>query len=206
MCGKSLAYCQQSKMAESCDPSSSQEPELKSPGCSHFRRRSDDHHRCQQCRLNDGLTLCTEESPCNVYRDWLPEAWAALDKALKQKQKRKVAPAAKRAHDTMDDSIELHAPEDGLQAPPVKKRDDRSTRQQQDSAKKAKTATSSKTSKAMDDQPSDPMIISVCYFNISTTDNTMSACLRPADTPSNEYSTTPPSISCQQRNDNIIRG
>ena len=50
-----------------------------------------------------------------VHRDWLPEAWAALDKALKQK--RKAVAAAKRAPDTMDDSIELHAPEDGLQVP-----------------------------------------------------------------------------------------
>ena len=32
-------------------------------------------------------------------------------------------------------------PEDGLQAPPVKKRDEGLTRQQQDSAKKTKTAT-----------------------------------------------------------------
>ena len=101
------------------------------------------HHRCQQCHLNDGLTLCTPESPCDVGKDWLPEAWAALDKALKQKQKRKAAAAAKTAHDTMVDSIELHDPEDELQAPPVKKRDDWSSQPQQDSAKKAKTATSS---------------------------------------------------------------
>ena len=32
------------------------------------------HHRCQQCRLNNGLTLCTKESPWDVCRDWLPEA------------------------------------------------------------------------------------------------------------------------------------
>ena len=36
-----------------------------------------------------------------------------LDKAMRQKQKRKAAGAAKRAHD-MDDCIEIHAPEDGL--------------------------------------------------------------------------------------------
>ena len=48
----------------------------------------------------------------------------------------------------------LHTPEDGLQASPVKKRDNGLTRQQQDLAKKTKTATSSKTSKAMDDRPS----------------------------------------------------
>ena len=101
-------------MAESRDRSSSQEPQLKFPGCSHFRRRSDNHHRCQQCRLNDGLTLCTQESLCEVCKDWLPEVWDALDKVLRQKQKREAAAAAKRAHDTMDDSIELLAPEDGL--------------------------------------------------------------------------------------------
>ena len=127
-------------MAEPHDLSSLQEPQLKFPGCSHFRRHSDNHYRCQHCRLNDALTLCTRK----ICRDWLPEA---LDKALKQKQKRKAAAAVKRTHDSMDDSIELHAPEDGLQAPPVKKRDDGSTRLQQDSARKDKTATSSKASK-----------------------------------------------------------
>ena len=109
-------------MVEPHDRSSSQEPQLKFPGCSHFRRRSDNHHHCQQCYLNDGLALCTRESPCDVSRDWLPEAWVALDKAVKQEQKCKAAAAAKRANDSMGDSIELHVPEDGLQAPPVKKR------------------------------------------------------------------------------------
>ena len=65
-----------------------------------------------------------------------------------------MAAATKRAHDSMDDSIELLAPKDGLQAPPVKKRDDGSSRQQHDSAGKDKTATSSKASKATDAQPS----------------------------------------------------
>ena len=137
-------------MAEPRDRSSSQEPQLKFLGCSCYRRRSDNHHRCQQCCLKDIFTLCTSEVPCDVCRDWLPEAWAALDKALKQKMK--AAAAAKRAHDSMDESIELHAPEDGLQAPPIKKRDDGSTWQQHDSARKDKTATSSKTSKATDDR------------------------------------------------------
>ena len=50
------------------------------------------------------------------------------------------------------------------------------------------------------------LLVSVCYSNIFTTDNTMSACLRPTDTPSNIYLTTPPSISCQPRNENIVRG
>ena len=50
------------KMVESCDQSSSQETQLKFPGCSHFRWRSDNHQHCQQCCLNDGLTLCTKDS------------------------------------------------------------------------------------------------------------------------------------------------
>ena len=40
---------------------------------------------------------CTRESPCGVCKDWVPEEWAALDKAIKLKQKRKTA-VAKRAH------------------------------------------------------------------------------------------------------------
>ena len=141
-------------MAEPRDRSSLQEPQLKFQGCSHFRRCSDNHHLCQQCHLNDGLTLCATESLCDVNRYWLPVAWAELDKVLKQKQKRKAASAAKRVHDSMDDFIELHAPEDGLQAPPVKKRDDGSTRPQHDSAGKDKTATLSKMSKGTDSRPS----------------------------------------------------
>ena len=149
---KVARFWQQSKMGESRYCSSPTEPQLKFPGCSHFRRHSDKHYRCQQCRLNDGLTLCTQESPCDICKDWLPEAWQALDKAMRQTQKRKAAAAAKTAHDSMDDSIAIHAPEDGLQVPPVKRKDDESSRQQ-DSAKRAKTATSS-TSKATDVWPS----------------------------------------------------
>ena len=63
---------------------------------------------------------------------------------MKFKQKRKVAAAAKRAHDSMDDFIEIHAPEDELQAPPVKKKADGSTRLKDDSVRKDKSATSSK--------------------------------------------------------------
>ena len=137
-------------MAETRDRSLSTEPQLKFPGCSHFRRRSDNHYRCQQCRLNDGLTLCTQDSPCDVCKDWLPEAWQALDRAMRQKQKRMAAAAAKRAHD-MNDSIEIHAPEDGL--PPIKQREDESSRHK-DLAKRAKTATSS-TSKATEAKSAD---------------------------------------------------
>ena len=62
-------------MAErSRDRSSSAESQPKFPGCSHFRRRNDSHLHCQQCRLNEGQPLCTQDSPCLVYKDWLPEA------------------------------------------------------------------------------------------------------------------------------------
>ena len=139
---------------ESRDRPSLQQPQLKFPGCSYYRRRSDNHHRCQQCHLNKGLTFCTRESLCDLCRDWLTEAWAALDKALKQKQKHKVVAAAKRVHDSMDDSIELHAPKDGLHIPPIKRKDDGSIRQKNDSVGKGKTTTSSKASKATDSRPS----------------------------------------------------
>ena len=100
-------------MAErSCDRSSSTESQPKFPECSHFRRRNDNHRRC---RLNDGLPLCTQDSPCLVCKDWLPEAWTAQAKATAQKNRRKAAAAAKaakKASETMDDSVELHEPED----------------------------------------------------------------------------------------------
>ena len=131
------------KMGESRDRSSSMEPQLKFPGCSHYRRRSDNHFRCQQCRLNEGLTLCTQEAPCYVCKDWLPEARQALEKAVQQKPKRKVAASAKAAkkRQEMDGSIETHAPEEGLQVPPVKHRDDGSSKKL-DLTKRADSATS----------------------------------------------------------------
>ena len=77
-------------MAErSRDRSSSTESQPKFPECSHFWRRNDNHRRCQQCRLNDGLPLCTQDSPCLVCKDWLPEAWIAQAKATAQKNRRK---------------------------------------------------------------------------------------------------------------------
>ena len=101
-------------MAErSRDRSSSTESQPKFPECSHFRRRNDNHRRCQQCRLNDGLPLCTQDSPCLVCQDWLPEAWTAQAKATAQRNRRKAAAAAKAARketEMMDDSVELHAP------------------------------------------------------------------------------------------------
>ena len=75
-------------MAErSRDRSSSTESQPKFPECSHFRRRNDNHRRCQQCRLNDGLPLCTQDSPCLVCQDWLPEAWTAQAKATAQRNR-----------------------------------------------------------------------------------------------------------------------
>ena len=81
--------CLRQKMVErSRDRSSSTESQPKFPECSHFRRRNDNHSRCQQCRLNDGLPLCTEDSPCLVCQDWLPEAWTAQAKATAQRNRR----------------------------------------------------------------------------------------------------------------------
>ena len=110
-------------MAEewSRDRSSSAESQPKFPGCSHFRRRNDNHLRWQQCRLNEGQPLCTQDRPCLVCKDWLPEAWAAQAKANAQKNRRKaaaVAKAAKKAsEETMDNSVEIHAPEEAIQLP-----------------------------------------------------------------------------------------
>ena len=101
-------------MAErSRDRSSSNESQPKFPECSHFRRRNDNHRRCQQCRLNVGLPLCTQDSPCLVCQDWLPEAWTAHAKATAQRNRRKAtaaAQAARKETEMMDDSMELHAP------------------------------------------------------------------------------------------------
>ena len=101
-------------MAErSRDRSLSTESQPKFPECSHFRRRNDNHRSCQQCRLNDGLPLCTQDSPCLVCQDWLPEAWTAQAKATAQRNRRKAAAAAKAARketEMMDDSVELYAP------------------------------------------------------------------------------------------------
>ena len=130
------------KMAEpkSCDRSSSTESQLKFLGCMHYRRCNDNHYRCQQCHLNKGLTLFTEDSPCEVCKDWLPEAWQAQEKANEQKRKCKAAKAAKKSQERepMDDSVEIHAPEDALQLPPTKRKSDGSSK-----TKRAKTATGS---------------------------------------------------------------
>ena len=98
--------------SRSRDRSSSAESQLKFPGCTHFRRRNDNHFR-QQCLLNEGLTLCTEDSPCDIWKDWLPEAWQAQAKANEQNKRCKAAKVAKKSQEreTMDDSVEIHAPE-----------------------------------------------------------------------------------------------
>ena len=86
--------------------------------------------------------LCTQEAPCDVCKDWLPEAWEALEKAAQQKRKRKAA-AVKKSQE-MDDSIEIHAPEEGIQVPPAKRRDDGLSK----TKKRAESATSSKAIEA----------------------------------------------------------
>ena len=133
-------------MAErSCDRSSSSESQPKFPECSHFRCRNDNHRRCQQCCLNDGLPLCTQDSPCLVCQDWLPEAWTAQAKAIAQRNRRKAAAAAKAARketEMLDDSVELHAPRDAFPTKRTKSSDS-------SKAKRSKTATSSAQPKSM---------------------------------------------------------
>ena len=134
------------KMAErSHDRSSSAESQPKFPGCSHFRRRNDNHLHCQQCRLNEGQPLCTQDRPCLVCKDWLPEAWAAQAKANAQKNRCKAAAAAKAAkkasEETMDDSLEIHAPEEALQLPSKRAKSEGSSKM-----KRTKTTTSSGSS------------------------------------------------------------
>ena len=122
--------------------SSSAESQLKFPGCTHFRRRNDNHFRCQQCRLNEGLTWCTEDLPCDICKDWLPEAWEVQAKANEQKKRRKGAKVAKKSQEreTMDDSVEIHVPEEVLQVPSKHASSDGSSKSK---SKQAKTATSS---------------------------------------------------------------
>ena len=128
--------------SRSRDRPSSAESQLKFPWCTHFRRRNDNHFRCPQCRLNEGLTLCTEDSPCDICKNWLPEAWEAQAKANEQKKQRKAAKATKKSQEreTMDDSVEIHAPEEVLQLPSKRASSDGSSKSK---SKRAKTATSS---------------------------------------------------------------
>ena len=134
-------------MAEerSRDRSSSAESQPKFPGCSHFRRRNDNHLRCQQCRLNEGQSLCTQDSPCLVCKDWLPEAWAAQAKANAQRNRRKAAATAKaatKAEETMEDSVEIYAPEEEIQIPSKRSKSEGSSK-----TKRTKTkATTSESS------------------------------------------------------------
>ena len=89
----------------------------------------------------------------DTYKAWLPKIWDAHDKAVTLKQKRKAVAAAKRVHDSMDDSIELHVPEDGLQAPPVKRKDRPNRR----------TTRQGRTKKPP--RPSNPMILArLCHL------------------------------------------
>ena len=133
-------------MAErSRDRSSSTESQPKFPECSHFRRRNDNHRRCQQCRLNDGLPLCTQDSPCLVCQDWLPEAWTAQAKAIAQRNRHKAAAAAKAARketEMLDDLVKLHAPRDAFTTKRTKSKDS-------SKAKWSKTVTSSSQPKSM---------------------------------------------------------
>ena len=142
-------------MAEwSRDRSSSSESQPKFPGCSHIRRRNDNHYRCQQCRMNEGLTLCTQVKPCFVCKDWLPEACEAQAKASAQKTRRKATAAAKAAkkaseRETMDDSVEIHAPEETLQLLSKRASSDGSSK-----SKRTKTKATSSGSRATEAEKS----------------------------------------------------
>ena len=59
------------------------------------------------------------DSPCEICKDWLLQAWQAQEKANEQKRRCKAVKAAKRSQEreTMDDSVEIHAPEEVLQLP-----------------------------------------------------------------------------------------
>ena len=145
----SLSCCTcMDKMAEerSLDRSSSAESQPKFPGCSHFRRRNDNHLCCQQCCLNEGQPLCAQDRPCLACKDWLPEAWAAQSKANAQRNRRKAAAMAKAAkkasEETMDDSVEIHAPEEAIQLPSKRSKSEGSSK-----TKRTKTkATTSESS------------------------------------------------------------
>ena len=131
-------------MAErSRDRSSSSESQPKFPECSHFRRRNDNHRRCQQYRLNDGLPLCTQDSPWLGCKDWLPEAWTAQAKRNRCKAAAAAAAkAVKKESEIMDDSVELHAPRDAFPFKCTKSEDS-------SKAKRSKTATSSSQPKSV---------------------------------------------------------
>ena len=84
---------------------------------------------------------------------WCVQGLAARSVGVQHKRKRKAAVAAKAAKKSqeMDDLIEIHAPEEGIQVPPVKRRDDGSSK----TKKRAESATSSKATEAESaDRPS----------------------------------------------------
>ena len=113
-----LWYCSSTrvdKMADSHDRrSSSRESAPKFPKCSPFRKKRDNPEHCQQCRFNDGDHECSRQTPCVVSESWLTENWDAHKKAKSQKLKRKVAAASKKLQEAMDNSVEIHTPEETL--------------------------------------------------------------------------------------------
>ena len=73
-------------------------------------------------------------------RDVTTHQGPALEKAAQQKRKAAAAATAAKKSQEMDDSVEIHAPEEGLQVPPIKRRDDGSSKKL-DSTKRADSAT-----------------------------------------------------------------
>ena len=128
-----------SQLQDACDQRSSlQGPP---PKCSYFQRRGDNHEKCQQCRFKEGGHECTRETPCEVCKTCISENWDAHEKARKQKLKKAAASAAKKMQESsMDDSIDIHAPEDALCGQTEKSRkSDESTRHKSKSDKHSAT-------------------------------------------------------------------
>ena len=109
-------------MAErSRDWSSSAESHPEFPGCSYFRRRNDNHLRCQQCRLN-GNHFVLKTDPVSFarigcLRRGLRKPRPTLRRHDARPQRRRRQPRKKASEETMDDSVEIHAPEEALQLP-----------------------------------------------------------------------------------------
>ena len=77
------------------------------------------------------------DSPCEICSDWLPQAWQAQEIANEQKHRCKAVKGAKKSQEceTMDDSVEIHAPVEVLHLPAMR------TSEGSSKSKRAKIAT-----------------------------------------------------------------
>ena len=113
------------------------------------------------CRFNDRLHECTRKTLYQICQALIPQNWNANEKTFKQKLKRKAASTAKKMQDsTMDDSIELHAPEDSLCGPNEKShKSDGSTRQKSQSSKSSAMGTYSSSVQSKVVLPPVPLVL-----------------------------------------------